>query len=73
VDGKRVEISAERFFSFIDRYRSALDACEQAISASPGLGQDKEEIIGMLRRMQGSFTTFNILFADRGDYFSGKE
>jgi hypothetical protein len=71
--GARVEISAERFFSFVDRYRSALDACELAIASCPGLIEEKAELIGMIKRMQGSFTTFNLLFADRGDYFSGKE
>jgi hypothetical protein len=72
-EGARVEVTAERFFSFIDRYRSSLEACEQAIVSTPGLAEEKEELVGLLRRMQGSFTTFNILFADREDYFSGKE
>lgn len=72
-NGHQVAISAERFFSFLDRYRSALDALENAIRARPGLGDEAEDLIGQVRRMQGSFTTFNVMFADREDYFSGKE
>lgn len=67
------EMTAERFFSMLDRYRSALDAMEAIVEKTAALGEDKEELVAQIKRMQGSFTTFNLLFADRNDYFSGKE
>lgn len=73
VDGKEVEATAERFFAMLDRYRSTLDAMERRIEKTSQLAEDKEDLIGQIKRMQGSFTTFNLLFADRNDYFSGKE
>jgi hypothetical protein len=70
--GDKVEISAERFFSFLDRLRASLDTLEARLEKTPNL-DDKEELVQTVRRMHGSMTTFNLLFQDREDYFSGKE
>lgn len=69
----QVQMPAERFFSMIDRYRASLDAMEQKIEKIAALADEKEDLVGQLRRMQGSFTTFNVMFQGRDDYFSGKE
>ncbi len=70
---RTVQMPAERFFSMVDRYRASLDAMEKKIEAIAELSGEKEDLVGQLRRMQGSFTTFNVMFQDRDDYFSGKE
>jgi hypothetical protein len=71
--GAEVSISAERFFAMLDRFRASLDAMESKIETMSSLADEKEDLVGQLKRMQGSFTTFNLMFADRNDYFSGKE
>lgn len=69
VNGARKQtIPAERFFSIVDRLRSSLDALDGAI----GKLKD-DELTQTVGRMHGSFTTFNVLFSERGDYFSSKE
>ena len=65
-------VPAERFFELIDRMKSTLDELEEAIVRQDKLLEVTPELVGNIRRMQGSFTTFNFLFAERGDYFSGK-
>lgn len=72
-NGQAIEVSAERLFGVLDRLRASLDALEDAIKAKPALAEDQEEMVANVRRAHGSFTTFNFLFADREDYFSGKE
>jgi hypothetical protein len=73
VDGKENEMTAERFFFMLDRFRASLDAMEKKVEKTTSLAEDKDELVAQLKRMQGSFTTFNLLFADKADYFSGKE
>jgi hypothetical protein len=68
-----VSIPAERFFSLLDRLRSSLDTLEREVAKRDELGADREELVASLRRIHGSFTTFNLIFSDREDYFSGKE
>lgn len=67
-------IPAERFFGMVDRLRSSLDLLEGALADRAGtLGPELADLRAQVLRMQGSFTTFNLLFADRSDYFSGKD
>lgn len=67
-------IPAERFFGMVDRLRSSLDLLDRALSErSETLGPELADLRAQVLRMQGSFTTFNLLFADRSDYFSGKD
>ena len=72
--GNKQAMPAERFFSIVDRLRSGLDALEAEIERKKeALAEDAAELRGQVARMHGSFTTFNVLFADREDYFSSKE
>ena len=67
-----VEVTAERFFELLDRMKLCLEELEEAVVRYDALLPVSPELVGNIRRMQGSMTTFNFLFADRGDYFSGK-
>jgi hypothetical protein len=73
LDGTRTSMSATRFFAMLDRLRSALDRLEAELKRAPGIAEEREELVTLVRRMHGSFTTFNVLLADREDHFSGKE
>jgi hypothetical protein len=72
---RSVEIGAERFFSVLDRLRSSLEACERALERRSAKFEPAElsEMKAGLRAVQGSLTTFNIMFADKEDYFSSKD
>jgi hypothetical protein len=72
-DGAKVEISAERLFSFLVKLRASLDALEIRIERTQLEKADKEEMVANVKRMHGSMTTFNLMFQDKEDYFSGKE
>lgn len=66
------EIPIETFFQKIVMVRDRLRVMEQRINGHKGLtAQDKVELQQYLTRIYGSLTTFNILFADKGDQFSG--
>lgn len=72
--GRTSSMPAERFFGMLDRLKTNLERCDRALGdKSTQLGAEAGELRAQLLRMQGSFTTFNILFSDREDYFSGKE
>lgn len=72
-DGRTKEVTAERFFGMIDRLKSSLENAERAIDQkSAAIGAEAAELKAQLRALQGSFTTFNLLFADKDDYFSSK-
>jgi hypothetical protein len=72
-DARRV-VPAERFFAWLDRLRASLDQLEEAVvERAEAIGEPADELRSQVLRMQGSLTTFNLLFADREDYFSGKE
>lgn len=75
VDGSGVArtVPAHRFFGWLARLAKTLDALEEAVDTHPQFGSEVEELIGQIRRMRGSLTTFNVMFDDRADYFSGKE
>ncbi len=73
-DGTKVtkRVDNERFFAMLETMRSALDELEDAVARTDALLEHVPEFSAQLRRVQGSFTTFNILYANRNDYFSGK-
>lgn len=73
VAGEERSVPIERFFSCIERFRTALDALEDRITRHDALGRSRDDLRRQLRAMQGSLTTFNVLYARRGDYFSGKQ
>jgi hypothetical protein len=67
---KRVPI--ETFFSKVVMVRDKLRLLEAKVNAHPGLSaEDKVQLQAYVTGCYGSLTTFNVLFSDKGDQFSG--
>lgn len=62
----------ERLFLILDRLKNDLERLEDEVSGKEALLPHYKDLVGTLRKAQGSLTTFNFLFADRSDYFSGQ-
>ena len=71
-EGAKRTIPAHELFARIEKLAKALDALEQVVQTKDALEEDADEMVASVRRMRGSFTTFNFLLADREDYFTGK-
>ena len=66
------EIPMETFFKKIIMVRDKLRVLEQNINSSASLSEEeKVHIQQYITRAYGSLTTFNVLFADKEDYFVG--
>lgn len=72
-EGRRFkETDAFSFFRKVTAVRERLRVLEQKINNNDTLGADeKAELQALLSRAYGSLTTFNFLFRDEGDKFSG--
>ena len=63
----------DAFFHKIIMVRARLRVLEQRVNASELSEDDKVNIQQYITRIYGSLTTFNVLFADKGDYFIGEK
>lgn len=63
-DGRVISHPNERVFAHLCRLRRALDELEVRL--------DDEDLRVNVRRARGSLTTFNFLFSDPADHFTGK-
>jgi hypothetical protein len=69
---KEKEIPIDQFFHKIVMIRDRVRVMEQRINTASGL--DDEEKVSLqqyITRIYGSLTSFNVLFADKEDYFVG--
>jgi len=66
------ELPVETFFHKIVMVRDRLRVMEQKVNASKLSDEEKVEMQQYITRIYGSLTTFNVLFADKEDYFVGE-
>lgn len=72
--GQEKAVPLETFFKKIVLARERMRVLEQKINNHPKLDdEEKIEIQRYIAQIYGSFTTFNILFAERTDWFVGQK
>lgn len=67
-EGPYHEVPVDVLFALVDRFKSSLDALESKLR----LHDELKSEVANVKRARGTFTTFNVLWADREDYFTGK-
>ena len=71
---KEKEVPLDDFFHKIVMLRDRLRVMEQKLNAHRGLSDaDKVDLQQYITRIYGTLTTFNILFAERDDWFVGQK
>ncbi|MBN1927410.1 MAG: hypothetical protein JW798_16360 [Prolixibacteraceae bacterium] len=68
------EVTMETFFHKIVMVRDRLRVLEQNINSHPKLSEEEKiDLQQYITRAYGSLTTFNVLFAEKEDYFVGQK
>jgi hypothetical protein len=73
-EGKEKSVPLDAFFAKVTMVRDRLRVLEQKLNSNPRLdAAEKIELQGYITKCYGSLTTFNVLFADRDDWFVGEK